>query len=448
MRAFYIISTMFLCLSCMSNWLDIKPDKKMVLPSTLKDIDAMLGNTAVLNVGMPILGEVGTDDFIISDELWASMSGAEYRNAYIWAESLYEQNTSENWNNPYQAIFYANLALESLDKISDPDSEKEKHLRGSAYFYRAWSYFQLAQLFCSPFDASDASDKLGLPLRVQSDINIPSRRATVKETYDLIKADLTRAAELLPERQPLAIRPSKPSAFGLSAILYLQIGDFINALENAERSLAIYGELLDYNTLDPVKSYPFALLNREVLFHSSLTTGNSVFSSNAFNVTPELYNEFKEGDLRKLLFFKTNGTGFTFRGSYNGNYVTFNGICTDEIMLVKAECLARLARPVEAAQELEKLLRYRYKDGAFPKISSLNDENLLEQILLEKRKQLIFRGRRWWELRRLNNEVNFAKVLRRHVEGKTYELPIKSIRYTLPIPDDVIRLSGMEQNPR
>lgn len=448
MRVFYFIATMFLGTSCLSEWLDIKPDKRMVLPSTLKDIHAMMGNTEVLNVGMPILGEVGTDDFTITDESWASMSGAEYRNAYVWAEHLYEQNTSENWNNPYQAIFYANLALESLDKIPDQESEEGKQLRGSAHFYRAWSYFQLAQLFCSPFDASDGEMKPGLPLRVESDINIPSRRATVKETYDLIIEDLSKASELLPGHQPLAIRPSKAAAFGLSAILYLQIGDFSEALKNAENSLAIYSELLDYNMIDPDKSYPFALLNKEVLFHSSLTTGNSVFGPNGFSVVPELYNEFKEGDLRKELFFRVFGTGFTFRGSYNGNYVTFNGISTDEIMLIKAECLARLGRPTEAIQELETLLLYRYKEGAYPGIALSNDQDLLEYILLEKRKQLIFRGRRWWELRRLNKEPHFAKVLRRHVQGNTYELTSNSIRYTLPLPDDVIRLSGMEQNPR
>ncbi len=447
MKASYFILIMFLTTSCFTEWLDIKPDKKMVLPASLKDIQAMLDNTEILNTGMPSLGEVGTDDFFINDDTWQNLGLPENRNTYIWAENIYEDESSVSWNIPYQAIFYTNLALESLDKLPDHESDQGRSLRGSAHFFRAWAYFNLAQIFCLPYDASDGEKQLGLPLRLESDVNIPSRRSSIRETYDVIREDLSRAVDFLPERQTVAVRPSKAAAYAFSAIFYLQTGDYSKALQNAESCLSIYNELQDYNSLNPALAYPFIRLNKEVIYHSTLG-GNAVFGNNGFYIIPELYNEFEADDLRRDLFFRTSGLNITFRGSNNGNNTFFNGIATDEIMLIKAECLARLGRSGEALKELSDLLKYRYKAGTYREPELSGDQEVLDHILLERRKQLVFRGRRWWELRRLNKDSRYAKTLKRDVLGKTYELSSNSVRYALPFPDDVIRLSGMEQNLR
>lgn len=437
---------MVLVSSCFSSWLDIKPDKKMVLPAALKDVEALLDNTQILNVDMPNLGEVSADDYFMYDDTWQSLSKPEYRNAYIWAESLYEGRTCGSWNNAYQAVFYTNLALESLDRLPDGQSTAGLELRGAAHFFRAWAYFQLAQLFCDPYDGSDAGRKAGLPLRLESDIGIPSVRSSIRETYDLIQNDLARARELLPETQSIATRPSRAAAYGLSAIFYLQKGDYTRALQNAEECLSLYNELLDYNAVGKAQNYSFKLLNKEVIFHSSLLLSPS-HAQNALNVDPELYSRFDDNDLRKDFFFRLNGRNRAFIGSYNGNNTLFNGIATDEIMLIRAECLARSGKPEEAMTQLNHLLVHRYKDGTYRE-QDLSGKDLLDRILLEKRKQLVFRGRRWWELRRLNKDPEYAKVLRRQLSGETYELNSNSRRYTLPFPDDVIRLSEMEQNPR
>lgn len=439
---------MFLSTSCLSDWLDIKPDKKMVLPASLKDIQALMDNTQILNIAMPAIGEVGTDDYFIADDRWQSMSSAEYRNAYIWAEKIYEEGTSVNWNNPFQAIFYANLALESLDKLDDLESLHAKSLRGSAHFFRAWAYFQVAQIYCDQYDVLAAPSKLGLPLRVQSDINLSSKRSSIKETYDLIREDIGMAITLLPEKQDLAVRPSKAAAYGLSAIFHLQTGDYQKALEHAVSCSNIYNTILDYNLLNQALTYPFRMLNEEVIFHSSVETNNAIFATNAFNVVHELYADFDLSDLRRELFFRSNGKEFTFKGSYNGNNALFNGIATDEIILIQSECLARLGKFSEARQEINSLLKKRYKTGSYHGNIPEADEELLDFILRERRKQLIFRGRRWWDLRRLNKDPRYAKVLQRVVVEKRYELNSNSPRYTLPFPDDVIRLSGMEQNAR
>ena len=67
-------------------------------------------------------------------------------------------------------------------------------------------------------------------------------------------------------------------------------------------------------------------------------------------------------------------------------------------------------------------------EGYFP-ISLLDAGVLLETILQERRKELLFRGRRWADLKRLNLEAKFKKDLIRTINGQEYRLPFNSLKY-------------------
>ncbi|HEY0177744.1 MAG TPA: RagB/SusD family nutrient uptake outer membrane protein, partial [Pedobacter sp.] len=71
----------------------------------------------------------------------------------------------------------------------------------------------------------------------------------------------------------------------------------------------------------------------------------------------------------------------------------------------------------------------------------------LRIVLQERRKELIMRGIRWMDIKRLNKEgANIT--LTRKLNGNVYTLPANDLRFALPIPDDVIAFSGMKQNLR
>ncbi|UZJ65622.1 RagB/SusD family nutrient uptake outer membrane protein [Sphingobacterium sp. KU25419] len=76
------------------------------------------------------------------------------------------------------------------------------------------------------------------------------------------------------------------------------------------------------------------------------------------------------------------------------------------------------------------------------------DDELLSSIILERRKELFFRGTRWADLRRLNKENHFAVDLVRIVDGKRHILKPNTSRYLWPIPNNVVELSDVFQNPR
>ncbi|MGV6946452.1 RagB/SusD family nutrient uptake outer membrane protein, partial [Sphingobacterium kyonggiense] len=84
----------------------------------------------------------------------------------------------------------------------------------------------------------------------------------------------------------------------------------------------------------------------------------------------------------------------------------------------------------------------------FIPFSSDNDETVLRFILDERRKELIWRGLRWSDLRRLNKDSRFSKTITRNIDGKIYTLEPNSPKYVLPIPNSVILNNSMQQNPR
>ena len=434
--------------ACSESFLDIKPDKKLVVPSTLDDLQALLDYFDVHNSNMPGMGELSSDDYYILYDRWNTMSSPYMKNGYIWAKEINEGSTSIDWNNRYHQIFYVNYVLEGLDKTDRADDPaRYDHMKGTALFYRAHAYYQLAQVFCSPFDKSAANDGYGLPLRLTSDLNVHVGRATVKETYERMVTDLLEALDLLPVSDPYKTRPVKAAASALLSRVYLTMQEYDKSLTFAEAALGAGNELINFNTLKPSASYPMEQFNSEVIFHSQMTRYTPLTNSRLITDST-LYRWFANEDIRKAAWFKPLSGGYTFKGSYCGSLQIFNGLGIDECYLAKAECLARKGSVAEAISTLNELLVTRYKNGSYVPVSVTNQQQALSIILKERRKELLFRGIRWTDLRRLNLDPSTATTIYRNLNGTIYKLEPNSPNYTLPIADDVIQLSDIPQNIR
>jgi hypothetical protein len=222
--------------------------------------------------------------------------------------------------------------------------------------------------------------------------------------------------------------------------------DYDNAFIYADSSLMLNNTLLDYNTLNASMSYPVPLFNDETLFHSIYST---TLTLNLYAKTDSsLYNDYADNDLRKTIFFKTNSDGsHTFKGSYDGSIRLFNGFAVDEMYLTRAECYARKGNVASAMNDLNTLLSKRWQTGTFTPYTATDANDALTQILNERRKELLMRGIRWTDLRRLNKEPQFQKILVRDIGGSKYYLYPNDKRYVFPIPLEIIQLTGIEQNP-
>ncbi len=116
--------------------------------------------------------------------------------------------------------------------------------------------------------------------------------------------------------------------------------------------------------------------------------------------------------------------------------------------LARAECYARLGQSGKALDDVNHLLAHRYVSGTYTPLVTIAEDDLLPLILLERRKELLFRGVRWEDLRRLNREGRFQTTLERTIGGKTYELPPGHPNWTWPIPPEAIAIGGYQQNER
>jgi len=445
-----MISVSFICSSCMEGYLDYKPNKKTVVPNTFNDYRAILDYGNIMNTQRtPHLGEVSADNYWVADAILNSTI-IELRSAYLWDDFIPEADG--NWNNPFLQIFYTNVVLEGVEKLGKTETENSarlKQLKGEALFFRAWAYFQLSQLFTKPYNEKTVETELGLPIRLESDITINSVRSTLKKTYSQILNDAAQSAELLEEPIVVKTRPTKLAAFALLAKVYLQMSNYEEAFRYSDQVLKRYNTLLDYNTLDAGKTFPFEILNEEVIWHCTMAT-SSLISPGSFNVDSVLYGLYDDSDLRKKMFYQVNDDGvITYRGSYSeSEWEFFAGIAVDELYLIRAECFARNNDIANGLKDLNTLLTKRFEEGSFENLNILNKDELLREIISERRKELAFRGIRWHDLRRLNFDPRFSTVLERNYRGKVYQLMPNDKRYTLPIPLKEIELSGIEQNDR
>jgi len=436
---------------CKKEWLEAKVDKKQAVPNTVQDFQAMLDNYNSYNQNIQgLINEIMADGHYYTESTYSSFqpTNSAY-NTYIWKNRIPNDNVSD-YTSPYNGILNTNIIIDEVKKSDDQDKLGLEQVKAQALFHRGRYFFELAQTYASQYRTSTAGSDLGIALRINTDITESSVRSTVKQTYDQIISDLTNAKDVLPVEAAFLTRASKPAAFGMLAKVYLSMGDYANAFNYANEYLKIKSELLDYSTISP--SANFIGLNKEVSFFK-------IFSSTAllrtqYLIDQALYDLYDGNDLRKQVFFRVAGSAITFKGYYSSSTTdVFAGLATDEIYLIRAECYARSGNLTAAMKDLNDLLRTRWAKNPngttkYVDQTAVDETDALKRIFLERRKELILRGGvRWSDLRRLNLDDRFKATLTRTIGGQTYTLEPNSFKYTRPIPDDVIQLSNMPQNP-
>jgi tetratricopeptide (TPR) repeat protein len=439
--------------ACKNDWLDAKPDKSLVVPNSIKDFQALLDNTTqTFNYNQcSALGEISAGDFNITDASWQSLFTTQEKSAYIWEKTadFYKGEASADWLTAYKRILNANVVLNGIAKVKATTSDQQawNNVKGSALFFRSFDFYNLSQEYCKPYDQTTSTTDLGIPLRLDYNINIPATRSTLQNTYDQIVNDLKAAAPLLGTSPLFKTRPSKQAVFGLLARTYLSMGAYEQAGLYADSALRIQHDLLDFNQLNLNSNNPFVRFNAEVIFQSTFAFG--IFSTSTLVVEPSLYSSYASNDLRRSAYFlPVAAGGVTFKGSYNTDRNLFGGLTTDEMYLTRAECNARKGQIEVAVNDLNTLIKTRWAAGTYNNFITTDATAALSQILFERRKELVFRGLRWTDLRRLNKEDAFKVTLTRVVNGQTYTLAPNAPRYVFPIDDIEIRLSGIQQNPR
>ncbi|WP_321309550.1 RagB/SusD family nutrient uptake outer membrane protein [Marinifilum fragile] len=140
------------------------------------------------------------------------------------------------WSGCYKGIVNANKVIAK----AETGTPRLNHVIGEMHYLRAFFYFNLVNIWGRPY-AQNPSQNLGVPIILDAEPdadNLPPR-ATVKEVYDQILADLLKAAELMSEFKRVDseynIYASEQAANALLSRVYLYMEDNVKAEEFATK---------------------------------------------------------------------------------------------------------------------------------------------------------------------------------------------------------------------
>ena len=425
-------------------FLDEKPDQSLVIPQTLDDFQALLDAEPRAMNSTAKMGFLASDEAVFSNSL-VNLLTLEERGAYFWEREIYPpDDAGVDWAFSYRKIFYANVVLEGIREFTSESMEDQNRaleLQASAKFYRAMGHFSIAQEFAAAYDPNQA-EQTGIPIRRDADINGDSPVEKLEDVYDFIVEDLEGSLEWLPDFPDIKTRPSKWAAEALLSRIYLSIQDYEKAYAYSGRALARRNTLLNYNELDPGLRYRFERFHEEVIHYNDMYSGR-FSTNNQMMINPEVYELYDSLDARKEVLYSPSpsGEGFFLVGKYTGDPFLFTGLATDEVLLDHAEAAVRLGRDQEALDDLNYLYTNRYRNGSAPILEGISGRDLLGRVLEERRKELVFRGIRWLDLRRLNQDPEFAVTLDRAENGSETVLLPNSDGYIFAMPPREIRLN-------
>lgn len=442
MRYLFFALFVILTQSCGSEFLEIKPDKALAVPTTIKDLQALLDDMDQQINQTPGLIELVTDHFTVAENVLASQS-EDSRNSYLYIHNSLETEDSFDWDRMYHQVLRTNIVLDGLQAIEMNEGNRAEYemAKGTALFFRGWHFFNLLQMFSKPYNPLTSDTDLGIVVKLNSDINERLPRSTTEATYKQILSDLESAAELLPGMAIATSRPTLATGYAFLARVHLSRFDYPNAAKYADLSLKENAKLLDYRQLTLGGAFPDVFrANDEVLLYSLPVLFATVFRTS--KIDPAFVASYHDDDLRKRMYFKKNAVGDDILSAsylFTSNDA-FSGLTTSEMYLVSAEAAVRNGDVDAGITRLNDLLRTRWADpDAYVELTAPSEDGALRLILEERTKELFYRGLRWYDLRRLNEEPKYAKTLERVYRGETYRLEPKGDQYAFRIPRSEIK---------
>jgi starch-binding outer membrane protein, SusD/RagB family len=435
--------------SCSKDFLDVKPKGK-VIAGAITDYNNLLedntfnrltGGGSFLNA-QHILGDdvAGLEPHYSAEKNFGA-PGTRPHNLFEWADDVYrpDENTFEVAG-LYNRLYTINKIIDEVMGASGGNQQMKEQIRAEALTQRAFAYFLLVNYFAKPYAAATAASDPAVPIITKSEFGAePFTRASVKDVYDKMLADLEAAIPNLPLVQNSANRFCRSAGETLLGKILLFMGKaaeavpYLNeAVTHLPSKFGISGNIgmMNYNTAtvnNPLVGFIFTVPGMIATAaqghgHPEVLNAQSVAVTwmgghAGLIIDPATRALFGAGDRRLLLY--SNSYGITFpgpgpmlpqelyriRAGYLGNSI---GIMLADLYLLRAEALARTG---ETGKAIESLLTVRYnrmsETDAVTGIPADQDE-LVKFIIEERRREFAGQGFRWFDMRRLSVDPLFA----------------------------------------
>lgn len=474
-KIIYILLVNFLLVSTFSCSGDFLNDPA---PSTNVDKDVVYGSVdgAMLYMSGIIRKTRGqytsTDSGNVGSLLFTrTVKGNDIIIGSSWFQWDYENGNREptyrrtqfTWQFPYEIINRFNVFIHEVKKSENFTPAEKDYLLGQAYAYRAYFYFQLSLEFQHTYTYDKSLPAPPIYNDSEEDIkNLEGKpMSTMEDLYKFIVTDLTTAVNISSTSRIDKSYFNKQAAAAVLAQVYQVMGNWSEASKyakmaygsDAAKVLSASDYVSGFNNMSSVEwilaspqsedqsayyyTAPFAFIDH---------TTNSY--KNTF-VNEELVNMFSATDVRKM-FSKNNNiaainpkdfriyTTTKFKFTF-ASHVPL--IRTAEMILIDAEANYRLGNETEAHNLLYAIQHNRDANA----VQSSNSGNaLLEEILLERRKELYGEnGVEWFDAKRLRRGItrtgNHRAFVNLDPDDKRFflKIPQKEIDANVNIDDSV-----------
>lgn len=454
-----IISIVFT--SCSDSFFETSPAGDLTgneTYSTTSNIDAVVNGTlrylmeSSTSQDNPGYGAIILTQEVMGDDAIARDGVYGYRDSYPYRDP-YDNTTRRAlffWTLQYKVIDNCNNIIAKVDGAQGTDEEK-KYLKGQAYALRAFVYLNLVQQYQFTY----AKDKTAKAVPIYTEPTTPESqsnpKATVEDVYDRVIQDLTEAETLLNGfKRSVKNRPDLNVVRGLFARTYLTIENWDLAAKYAALARTGYPIMDAELYLQGFND----VSNQEWIWGHPQTADQNLGGASYFayldvtpstgyrSIMPDPYFRklFDEKDIRSSLFeVVTNSSDpmyrwikykkFINKSDKSGHIVLMR---SSEMALIEAESKARIYDLKGATSALNEI---RVKRNLDP-ISETNytESNLIEEILLERRRELWGEGFRLQDILRLQR----APVRKESTETHTTESGVSILlkgHYVWKFPD-------------
>ena len=374
-----------------------------------------------------------------------------------------------NYGFYYALIANANQILAHIDGAVGPDADKN-FLKAQALTYRAWSYYQMVQLYGKRYVQGGDNSGLGVSL-ITEPVDGAVPRSTVEDVYTQINADLDQAISFFANAasRPDASHLNIDVAKGIKARVALTQQKYDVAAQFAREARQGYPLMSQEEYLDGFSDFTndewmWGIHHRDdqpTYFYSFFAYLGDFSSTNTRGnpkaINSLLYDQISETDIRKQVWDPTgenpdfpvvdNGSRYPYMtkkflldnpGNSNGDLAFMRSA---EMYLIEAEALARSGQDAEAASVLYDLAVNRDEEYT---LSTNSGADLIEEIMIQRRVELWGEGFRFYDLKRLdlpldrtgaNHNATLAAKLEEPAGSKEWQflIPQQEIDYTLGV---------------
>ncbi len=482
-----------LLVSC-SDFLEVDPEDQNTIQqqfSTRENtLDAVAGlyreiNTAFFNADFAYYGDLQAGNVRYTPDIGETNLGRvtinELPTIYDFNADKIENDLDDTYENAYQVVNAANTVLENITQTPDLTEEERDQIRSESLAARAFAHFYLARMYAQSFAFDPEGGNLGVVYNTRTltvGVAFPAR-STLAETFDLIGQDLDEALSI--SRGSSILEGFEKNTFSPTVIKTL-MADVALWQQDYQTVFALCDEIINNAgiSLTPADSYANQWLGgtdlSETIFALAVslnTEGSISFSMNGiypnfsgsqslapdcenttdlsfadFAASGDLISLFEENDIRltsllgqqQLCTLDDNVELSSLPYSFTNKYNAQKGMILyrlSELYLMRAEAALMLG---DNGQALEDLNTIRNRAGLE---SIMSNTNLESEILLERRRELAFENKTFYDLSRTGSNVTRGQDCIAATCNLTYPNP----RYILPIPEESINVnSNLQQN--